>query len=122
MNETITFVTAVNNLEVYKNNFLASKIFSGDHRHEILVQQAFPSAAKAFNDAIDRTKNDLMIFAHQDVVFPEYWLDDLENALGYLADEDPLWGVPRVLRNNKGWAGCRIFVLCREREDYRREI
>jgi hypothetical protein len=89
----ITFAVAVNNWEVFERNFLASPIFHGFHNYEILVQQQFSSAAKAYNDAIARSHNDLMIFAHQDIFFPESWLAQLALGLDYLEVNDPQWGV-----------------------------
>ena len=49
--------------------------------------------AEAYNDAIDKAQNDLIIFAHQDVIFPEQWLPHLERVLQYLEENDPQWGV-----------------------------
>ena len=63
------------------------------HGHQILVQQGFASAASAYNDAIDRSVNDLIVFAHQDIIFPEGWLEQLARALEFLGERDPNWGV-----------------------------
>jgi hypothetical protein len=90
---TITFAVAVNNREVFETNFLASPCFRGPHDHQILVQENFASAAKAYNDAIERSTNDLIVFCHQDIFLPERWLSQLDEALAYLEAEDPIWGV-----------------------------
>jgi hypothetical protein len=89
----ITFAVAVNNREVFENNFLASPCLRGPCDHQILVQEHFNSAAKAYNSAIDRASHDLIVFAHQDIVLPETWLPELECALNHLEGEDPNWGV-----------------------------
>jgi hypothetical protein len=89
----ITFVIAVNSQNIFQNNFMASPCFRGSHPHQVLVQTGFPSAAKAYNDAIDRSTNDLIVFAHQDILFPETWLSDLRRALDSLQETDPRWGV-----------------------------
>ena len=89
----ITFAVAVNNREIFENNFMASPCFRGDHSHQILVQTGFSSASKAYNDAIERSTNDLIIFAHQDILFPESWIPDLRRALDSLEQTDPKWGV-----------------------------
>jgi hypothetical protein len=89
----ITFVVAVNDRELFENNFLASPCFREIHDHEILVQENFASAAKAYNDAIDRAAHDLIVFAHQDIIFSESWLSQLQRALDYLEVQDPGWGV-----------------------------
>jgi hypothetical protein len=90
----ITFVVAVKSQgEVLENNLLASPCFLAPHDHQILVQEGFQSAAKAYNDAIDRSVNDLIVFCHQDIFLPEAWLSDLERALSCLEADDPQWGV-----------------------------
>jgi hypothetical protein len=42
---------------------------------------------------MDRSTNDLIVFAHQDIIFPESWLLDLQRALDSLERTDPQWGV-----------------------------
>jgi hypothetical protein len=91
--QKLTFVSAVNDRQLFTNNFLASPIFAGSHPHQIVVQSGFSSAAKAYNDAIDRSENEINVFAHQDVIFPASWLTDLERALDKLDRTDPNWGV-----------------------------
>ncbi len=91
--KSITFVIAVNNKSVFESNFLASPCLSGAHSHQIIVQEGFSSASIAYNDAIDRSANDLIVFAHQDIIFPESWLLDLQRALDSLERTDPQWGV-----------------------------
>jgi glycosyltransferase involved in cell wall biosynthesis len=89
----ITFVIAVNDRELLKRNFLASPCLTEMKGHEILVQESFTSASTAFNDAIDRARNDLIIFCHQDMLLPQDWLLRLQKALRWLDDHDPHWGV-----------------------------
>jgi hypothetical protein len=91
--KSITFVIAVNNKNVFESNFLASPCLNGAHPHQIIVQEGFSSAPTAYNDAIDRSTNDLVVFAHQDMIFPEHWLLDLQRALDSLQQTDPQWGV-----------------------------
>jgi hypothetical protein len=91
---SITFVIPTyGSDDVLKSNFLASPCLSGAHGHQILVQKDYPSAAKAYNEAIDRADNDLIVFAHQDMVFPETWPAQLERALTYLEASGSPWGV-----------------------------
>jgi hypothetical protein len=89
----VTFVVAVNDRDVFANNFSVSPCLFRPHPPEIVVQEQFSSAATAYNDALDRSSNDLHIFCHQDVYLPEGWLKDLQKALDYLAIHDPNWGV-----------------------------
>jgi hypothetical protein len=92
--ETITFVIAVNDRDLFERNFLASPCLrQSQHHHQILIQDNFSSATKAYNDAIDRAANDLIVFCHQDIVLPEAWLSQLQLSLDTLAMTDPNWGV-----------------------------
>lgn len=90
---SITFAVAVNNRAVFRNNFLASSCLRRPHNHEILAQEGFTSAARAYNDAIDRSANDLIVFVHQDIFLPGRWLQQLTLALDWLRNSDPRWGV-----------------------------
>ncbi len=89
----ITFVVAVNNREIFERNLLASPCFRTGHGYQILAQEGFDSAAKAYNDAIDRSSNDLIVFCHQDIFLPETWLRQLEGAVTCVEAQDPGWGV-----------------------------
>jgi len=89
----ITFVAAVNNREILENNLLASPCLRRPHSHQILIQEGYASAAKAYNDAIEKSENELIVFMHQDVILAEQWLSDLQRALACLQEDDPDWGV-----------------------------
>lgn len=90
---SITFVVAANNRQTLEANLLASPCFRAGHPHQILIQEGYSSASKAYNDAIEKSRNDLIVFAHQDIIFPEGWLGQFEAALRYLDVKDPRWGV-----------------------------
>jgi hypothetical protein len=89
----ITFVAAVNSRGVLENNLLASPCLRKPHPHQIIIQEGYSSAAKAYNDAIGKSQNDLLVFVHQDVIFPDPWLSQLWAALNVLESDDPNWGV-----------------------------
>lgn len=93
MTEAISFIVAANDDEVLHTNFLASGIFSGNHPHEIIIQKKFNSASIAYNDGIEKCKNDLMVFTHQDMYFPEGWDKTLKEDLHLIEQQDPKWGV-----------------------------
>ena len=93
VNKKITFVIAVNNRELFERNFLGSPCLGGLHDHEIMAQENFSSAVKAYNNAIERAANDLIVFCHQDILLPKEWLSELDEALDYLDVQDPNWGV-----------------------------
>lgn len=102
----ISYAIAVNNRQVFERNFLASPALSVPPEHEILVQQHFASAAKAYNDAIDKCRHDLIVFAHQDIILPESWLSQVTEALDHLDVKDPKWGVLGCYgksADGKGW-------------------
>jgi hypothetical protein len=89
----ITFVVAVNKKDVLEKNLLASPVLCDPHPHQILLQENFSSAALAYNDAIDKSVNNLIVFCHQDMFFPGPWMSQLEGAIEYLDRQDPEWGV-----------------------------
>ena len=93
LENSITFVTAVNSRAILEKNFLASPCLGPPHGHEILIQEDYASAAKAYNSAIDQSRNDLIIFLHQDVILLEPWLEQLHISLAKLKASDPNWGV-----------------------------
>jgi hypothetical protein len=86
-------VVAVNGREVLEKNFLASPGLCEFSRNQILLQEGFLSASKAYNDALDRSENDLIVFLHQDIILPKSWLPQLDRALTWLEAHDPNWGV-----------------------------
>ena len=76
-----------------ERNFFASPCFQGLSKDRFLVQSDFRSAAEAYNDAIERADSELLVFAHQDMIFPKSWLADLTQAVEWLDANDPQWGV-----------------------------
>jgi len=72
---------------------LASPCLRGSQVDELIIQEKYPSAARAYNDVLRRSRNDLVVLAHQDIYFPESWLSALERAVSYLENNDPNWGV-----------------------------
>jgi hypothetical protein len=91
--EKITLVVSVNDREILNQNLTISPMLQAPCAHELLVQEGFKSAAKAYNDAIDRSKNDILVFVHQDMIFPANWFSDLKQSIELLDRSDPHWGV-----------------------------
>jgi hypothetical protein len=89
----MTFVVPVNDESVYENNFLASPLFKQQNRFQIIKQTGYKSASIAYNRGIHQSENEIMVFTHQDAVFPEFWENELTHALGILEEDDPDWGV-----------------------------
>jgi len=86
-----TIVSAVNNDSVLNSCLLASPGI-GD-KCDVILQRSYSDASIAYNEAISRAKTNLVIFAHQDVFFPEGWLERLGGIIADLEKSDPNWGV-----------------------------
>ena len=88
-----SLIVAVNDRKVLSDNLLTSPCLKGERDYDLFLQEGFPSAAAAYNDAIARAQTDLLIFVHQDVILPGEWLARLRDALNQLEQNDPEWGV-----------------------------
>jgi hypothetical protein len=106
-----TFIVPTNAGDVMRNNFLASPLFESHQTAEIIIQENYASAAKAYNNAIDKAKTEILIFIHQDIVLPEKWLDNLDASLEYLQERDPEWGVLGCHGETKDGSG-RGYLYC----------
>jgi len=92
--EPITFVVPVPRRgEILENNFLSSPCLRETVGHQVLIQENFTSAGRAFNDAIHQSVNDLLVFVHHDVLLPRSWTSQLGGALAHLEHTDANWGV-----------------------------
>ena len=91
--KAITFVVAVNKRDILEKNFLASPCLLDPHSHQILLQRDFSSATAAYNDAIDKSVNDVIVFCHQDIFLPRPWISQLHQILERVNTKDPEWGV-----------------------------
>jgi Glycosyltransferase like family len=89
----VTFVVAVNSREVLEQNLLASPCLRSGGGHQILIQENYSSAAAAYNDALPKAVNNLIVFIHQDLFLPSGWLSQVEENLRRLEEKDPGWGV-----------------------------
>jgi hypothetical protein len=87
----ISFITASNSEEVLRSSLLASPDLAGGA--EVSVQRGASSAGAAYNRGIADTNGEVMVFVHQDVYLPAGWLGKLEQALRWLDQNDPNWGV-----------------------------
>jgi hypothetical protein len=90
--ERFTLVACVNNTTVLNDNLLQSpELVLRDP--QILLQQNFVAATRAYNEALDRAAHDLVVFVHQDVYLPDGWFASLEKAIGSLERCGITWGV-----------------------------
>jgi hypothetical protein len=107
---SLTFVvSSVGVSDTLEDNFLGSPCLRKPHPHQILVRRGYISAAKAYNHAIDQAANDLLVFAHQDVIFPESWVSQLALAIERVEAKDPHWGVLGCYGATRD-SGCRGYV------------
>jgi hypothetical protein len=88
-----SFVVTRTSGTVYEQNFAISPCLKDSRVREVIVQQGFSSATLAYNDAIAKAQEDILIFCHQDMYFPEAWLDDLQQSIRMLEKTDPSWAV-----------------------------
>ena len=85
-----TLISAVNNEDTLRNCLLSSPDARGA---SVILQKGYASAARAYNDGLEKAGTDLVVLAHQDVYFPPGWLDSLMSTLDLLSVRDPEWGV-----------------------------
>jgi len=84
-------ISATNNEKVLASCLLSSP--DVDSASEIILQRGFYSAAAAYNAGMEKATTDFLVFAHQDVYFPEGWLAAVEKAVQTLQKKDPQWAV-----------------------------
>lgn len=88
----LTFVVPVNDRYVYENTFLSSPIFRKE-KFKIKTKFNYHSASTAFNDALSEADTEIVIFTHQDMFFPESWIEELSYSLQTIEAHDRRWGV-----------------------------
>ena len=86
-----TIISAVNDDAVLKSCLLDSPGIKS--ASEVILQRGFSSAPRAYNEAIAKAKTDLLVFVHQDMYFPDGWIESVQRAIETLETKDPNWGV-----------------------------
>ena len=86
-----SLIVSVNNDRVLQNTLLASPVVDGSC--EVITKQGFSCAGKAYNAGLAEARNEILVFAHQDVYLPQNWVENVERAVSQLAITDPNWGV-----------------------------
>jgi Glycosyltransferase like family len=84
-------VSAVNNEQVLQANLLSSPDASS--ARDVVLQRGYTSAASAYNAALETSRARIVVFAHQDVYFPQGWLARVDSAIAKIEATDPHWGV-----------------------------
>ncbi len=92
MKPSIHLYCAANNKETLVRNLLRSpEVNSG--QVPITVIWDAPSASIAYHNATGRATADILVFAHQDIYFPNGWFAQLQQVCQSLTSIDPLWAV-----------------------------
>jgi hypothetical protein len=84
-------VVAVNNETVLKDSLLRSPDMPSVR--EVLVQRGCSSAGQAYNSGVKASTSDVIVFAHQDVYFPQGWFGSVARSITAISAKDPDWGV-----------------------------
>lgn len=95
MRESWVIAAAVNDAGVLAANLARSPIVASGVR--LLTETGHRSASSAYVAAAARMREEICIFAHQDVYLPAGWTDHLRAALARLESADPNWGVLGVI-------------------------
>jgi hypothetical protein len=90
-NGGIAVVTAVNDDAVFHGSLMRSPEMAA--ARELRVQRGGASAGQAYNAGIRTSASPVMVFAHQDIFFPDGWFEFLSQAIQAIAIKDPHWGV-----------------------------
>lgn len=87
-----TIIAAVNRQDVLEGNLLRSPLV-GMSEVQFIPARGFPSAGKAYNSGMQGTKGDILVFAHQDVYFPNGWERKLLKNIAKIEQQDSNWAV-----------------------------
>lgn len=88
---SLTVACASNSEAILAANLAASPMMAGGAR--LHVERGAPSAAIAYNRAIDVTDSDLIVFVHHDVYLPKGWDRLLDQRLSDLTHRHPDWAL-----------------------------
>lgn len=93
---TISVVAAVNNPRVLANCLERSPdIATG--RLTLKTYRDYAAASLAYNQGLDDSDDDVVVFAHQDVYLPAGFLEGLQGQVAALTKIDPDWAVAGVI-------------------------
>ncbi len=101
--ENFTIVVAVNDMDVLQKNLYLSPDIKNDRKIQLIIKRGYRAAALAFNEAIEEARNDIILFVHQDVYFPEDWFVSLKKSLSYFEKEKINWGVLGCFGTREDW-------------------
>lgn len=90
--DRFAIVAAVNDEDCLARNLARSAIVARDEV-EVVYLRGARSMSTAYNDGLDQTNAEYVIFAHQDVYLPEPFFEQLRAAIHVLSTKEPDWGV-----------------------------
>ncbi len=83
---------ASNNAEILNANLRRSPMIETGHV-PIYVEENAPSASIAYNRLLDAVDAEIVVFAHQDVYFPQGWDSLIRARIRELSEHDPDWAL-----------------------------
>jgi hypothetical protein len=86
-----TVVAAVNNDTVLRDSLMRSPDIQSVGK--VLAQRNCSSAGQAYNSGMKASGSDMLVFAHQDVYFPQGWFGSVARSIAAISARDPDWGV-----------------------------
>lgn len=84
-------VSVWNDDVVYAENLAKSE--SVQNCEDLALQVGFDSVCQAYNNALDGSDNDIVVFLHPDVYLPDGWDRQFDDAISWLERHDPEWAV-----------------------------
>jgi hypothetical protein len=84
-------VAAVNNDTILRDSLLRSPEM--EPVREVLIRRGCSSAGQAYNSGMKASTSDIIVFAHQDVYFPQGWFGSVARSIAAISAKDPDWGV-----------------------------
>ncbi len=91
MARSVVYCCASNSEEILNRNLLASPVIADGVA--VHIERNAPSAALAYNRALDATEADVLVFLHHDVYLPEGWDTMLQSRLDEMEAHDPDWAL-----------------------------
>ena len=92
MKNSIHLYCASNNERTLERDLLRSPDIVAGSVPVTVIRGALAASA-AYHDAISTADSDILIFAHQDIYFPEGWFTRLQSVCDMLSLIDPNWAV-----------------------------
>jgi hypothetical protein len=90
--DQLAVIAAINREDILARDLMASPLLAAPQVEQFFCRGA-QNIGEAYHQGTEATTAEYMIFAHQDVYFPEGWHIHLQTAVDALADRDENWAV-----------------------------